>query len=223
MQLKLGNVIQYLCNNHDVPFFRDIHYSLNRAISSRCTAIKISQYLFHRRAGEKSRSSVEVRKHLIDINRLNRPDTSVIQCLSDLIHAKFYGIGIMDDRLFAIDISHDRDDRSIGIHCVPDSSKLRPSAWIRLAQKYLGMTTDNTSVVIIYNNNDITTVHGTRYPEFIEKGVDVQIQNGAIPLFWFIDNHHQYGRHLYLFIIDNQYFLNTLTLVRSREITTKGR
>ena len=224
MRLKLGDVIRYICNYCQAPFFRNIHHSLNRPMSNQCHSVKIIQYLFHRRAGDKNgKTSIEPRNICIDFGRLNYKRETIVKCLFDFVHARFYGAGIMDDQLFAIDVSHDREGHTIDIHCIPNTVTIKPSAWTRLAQRYLGMTIENTSVVIIYDTNDITTVHGTRYPEFIENGVETLIQNGAIPLFWFIENNNRYGKHLYLFIVDNKYFLNTLTLVRTRETTTSTR
>ena len=223
MQPKLGDVIKFICNHSNAPFLRDIHHSLNREMSNRCHSVKMTQYMFRRRTSENNKTSIETRNSFISLSRLNCQRGTIVQCLNDMVDTRFHGAGIMDDQLFAIDVSHDHEGHTLDIHSVPSSFTLKPSAWIRIAQKHLGMTVENASVVIIYDSNDVTTVHGTRYPEFIEHGVTTQIQHGAIPLFWFIENNKRYGRHLYLFIADNQHLLHLLMHVRSREVVENTR
>ena len=214
--LTVQSLLNMLYEHRDVPFLRDIRGSLEHNMDKRCNTVKIAQYVFHRKPGEQTKTSIEKRDMNIDIERYGYTGLPIIEALQGLNNHHFNGLRVSDDRLFAIDVSHERDKHSINIHTIPSQNVIKPSAWMRLAHKYLDMHTNNCSVVIVYDANDATTVHGKRYPDFIEKGVDVLLENGAVPLFWYVDTNPRYGRHLYLFIANDPYFVKTFTIVRTK-------
>lgn len=214
MDLTVGTLLNTIYDNRGSQFLKTIRASLDYSVGKR-RLLKTVKYIFPRSANKQHKSAESMIASL-DIWELGYRNTPIIECLHDLNDKRFCGIDIMNDRLFAIDVSHETDTRSIDVHTIPTTVGAKASIWTKFAQKYLGMNTKNCSVVLIYGVNDITVIHGNRYPEFIVYGIKKLINDGSIPLFWYIDRNPKYGRHMYLFIANNHYLANELTQVRAK-------
>ena len=200
-------------------WLHDIRTSLVRN-RSKCKGVRMVQYIPHRKAGERSKAGIEPKSSYIDYDLRNGKPERVVDWLADLAEHQLYGVLDGNEKLFAIDAIEDR--LSIDIHTIPGRFELKSTVWTTLARRYLNMRPDNTSVVLVYDDHDVTTVHGTRYPEFIEHGIDALIRNGATPLFWYVCS-YKGNRHLYLYLVDRPELVKLLVDVRARdrELLTK--
>ena len=101
--------------------------------------------------------------------------------------------------LFAIRTGRKNDPYGIEIQTLNTNRTYDTHMCMRMGKMKLGVTPENTSVVIIYSTGDVSTVHGHRYPEFIESGIDNMWRMGVKPLFWYVDRTSE-KYHPYLFL-----------------------